>query len=460
VANYYYGNDLLPEIPVVSGKPYYFIRRNNNYYKYEVFYASSQFYYDSSVTSIGTKDGSNCARYELAMGADGVWTYADESHDSFGVEAGRDCIFANTDVFAGASTTDVWLTGMTPKLDNSGEGNFYYGTVLLPKLPVIYGYPNVWIRKNNSTGRYDAIYSTVGNEWYYDGDMTPVSSSKTVYWYRIFIDGGTEWMYSQTTTGAFGVDANRPAIWSRYDVPSGSISAVEIYLAGSEPEPEFPPVVEIGTRYLVKDNIANILYTVVDGVLSEVNAGLTADTFIQYGSDAIPESSLLLTLDYFSVLAWNEEYTPEIVANVTATPNPQMVISDRIYLDHQSITGIKNVTANCEGELKCAVSIDGRQNWQKWNGTEWRVLSGYVYSTWQDCIDMTWDECNNLTWNDLYNSGYIESNDGMSKEVLEGITTEQWDELIAGVDGMYIRVALANSAQVVKEIKINFNQEV
>lgn len=456
MANYYYGADLLPEIPVVSGKPYCFIRRNSNYYKYEVMFASSQFYFDSSNTALYAKDGTNCDRYELSMGADGAWAFVD-STTGFGVEAGRDCIYANADVFAGASSTDVWLAGMTPVLDNSGEGNFYYGTVLLPKLPVIYGYPNVWIRKNNSTGRYDAIYSDVSNPWYYDGDMTSVSTSRTVYWYRMFIDGGTEWTYSQATTSPLGVDDSKPAIWSRYNVPSGNISAVEIYLAGSEPVPEFAPV-EAGTKYLIRDVANNVLYTVAGGALSAVNAELTADTFLQYGVDAIPDSALLLTLGHFSLLAWNEEYVPEMRASVVATPKPQTVISDRIYLDHPTIAGIDSVTATCEGELMCAISADGRRTWRVWNGAEWEVLTSTFYpaKTWEDCNTLTWNEIAENTWDELRDGGYVVDFRGMNKATLESITEEQWNILIAGATGMYMRVVLTDALQEVEEIKINY----
>lgn len=460
MADFYYGADLLPEIPVVDGKPYCFIRRNNNYYKYEVFYAGSQFYYDNSTTALYTKDGSNCTRYELAMGADGVWTYVDENYNYFGVEAGRDCIFANADVYNGASSTDVWMAGMTPVLDNSGDGNFYYGTELLPKLPVLYGYPNVWIRKNSTTGRYDAIYADADNKWYYDGNMTSVSTSRTIYWYRMFIDGGTEWTFSQTTTSPFGVDVNKPAIWSRYDIPNGSSDATDIYLVGNEPVPEFPPVAEIGTKYLVKDVASNTLYTIVDGALSVVDAELTADTFITYGVDNAPSSELLLTLSHFSVLAWNEEYVPEISASVTATPKAQVVVSDRAYLTYDYIAGIENVTAICEGDLICTVSVDGRQTWKKWNGTEWETVTDAQgqENTWDDINAMTWSNVNTMTWNYVKGSGYEASNDGMSKEVLEAITIEQWDALIADASGMYLRIVLIDGTQSVEEIKINYKE--
>lgn len=69
----------------------------------------------------------------------------------------------------------------------------------------------------------------------------------------------------------------------------------------------------------------------------------------------------------------------------------------------QSITGIENAVADCDGELIIAVSFDDKQTWKAWNGEQWATLSE----------DFT----------------------GMNKETLEAITYEQWNELFTDADG-------------------------
>lgn len=422
--DYYYGNDLLPEVPSVNGKPYYFIRRNTNYYKYEVMFASSQFYYNSSDSAMYTKDGTNCDRYELPMGADGAWTFVD-STNGFGIEAGRDCIFVNADAYNGASSSDVWMAAMTPVSDDSGYGNFYYGEDLLPKLPVLYGYQNVWIRKNNSTGYYDAVYADMSNPWYYDGIMTPVSTSRTVYWYRMPIAGDTKWSLNQTTTGAFGVDASKTVLWSRYDVPSGSIGAVEIYFAGSEPVPEFPEEPAKTHGYLVLSG--STLYTVTGGALEALQATtLTAQVFKDHGAESVPDGALLVGLADPEVLYWqdSEDGLPTLTATVTGTPYPQTVISNKIDLTHSTIGGIESAAATCTGDVVFAVSFDDKATWKAHNGSAWVTLS--------------------------------DATAGMSKAAFEAITMEQWGELYAGSSGFYVRFTLSDAAQSVEKITMDF----
>ena len=47
----------------------------------------------------------------------------------------------------------------------------------------------------------------------------------------------------------------------------------------------------------------------------------------------------------------------------------------------------------------------------------------------------------------------------MSKETVEAITYEQWNELYAGATDFYIRIALTDLNQSVKQITVNFLKE-
>lgn len=177
-------------------------------------------------------------------------------------------------------------------------------------------------------------------------------------------------------------------------------------------------------KYLVESG--GKLYTTKNGELAELEESTpTADLFLNNGSDDI-NGSLLLSLTTPKMLYWTDaEELPQIKATVTATPYPQNVISKRIDLSHESITGIENMIAECEGELICAVSFDDKQTWKAWNGEVWATITE----------DFT----------------------GMSKETLEGITFEQWNELYSGADSMYIRISLVDTTQTVAEIVVDFS---
>lgn len=294
---------------------------------------------------------------------------------------------------------------------------YYYNGVLLPEIPVIEGYPNVWIRKNVSTGYYDAVYTASDILWYYSNGMYPTNESVTIKWYRLAISDGTEWVYNRDTTGYFGIDTSKTVIWSCIDIPNGSIGATDIYFYASEP---------YRVLYLVKAD--GKLYTVVDGALSELTTtDIVAQTFLDYGIEDIPDGALLVGLSNPEVLCWqdSEDDLPALTATVTATPPPQTVISSRCDLSDATITGIESMLATCEGELICAVSFDDKATWKAHNGVEWVTLS---------------DE-------------YV----GMSKETLEAITLEQWNELYLGASGMYIRIALTDTTQVLTKIEVDFS---
>lgn len=176
-------------------------------------------------------------------------------------------------------------------------------------------------------------------------------------------------------------------------------------------------------RYLVRD--VNTLYTITDGSLVEVSGELNSNLFIDNGIDTIPDGALLMTLATPEVLCWTDADTvPKLTATVTATPQSQVIITDKIYLTDKSITGIESVLATCEGDLIVAVSFDDKQTWKAWNGKQWATLS--------------------------------DDNTGMSKETLEAITFEQWNELYTGATGFYVRVSLLDATQSVEKIVFDF----
>lgn len=300
-----------------------------------------------------------------------------------------------------------------------------YNGVELPDLPdgiTLDEYPYIWIRKNDAEGSYDLAVST--HIYYYNSSSNKmVTSSGTEHWYRIWyrttIDENTQWEYCDTYTGGdtWTIDSRRTVIWSIFDIPSGSVTSTTIYFAGSPIE--YPAI----KKYLVRDN--DTIYTVTEGALAEVTGELNSNLFINNGIDTIPDGALLMTLATPEVLCWTDADTvPKLTATVTATPQPQVIITDKIYLTDKSITGIESVLATCEGDLIVAVSFDDKQTWKAWNGKQWATLS--------------------------------DDNTGMSKETLEAITFEQWNELYTCATGFYVRVSLLDITQSVEKIVFDF----
>ena len=300
-----------------------------------------------------------------------------------------------------------------------------YNGVELPDLPqgVLEDYPYVFIRKDNTNKCYDLSLSN--RILYYSSSPSrlnfPVGTAK---WYQIpfsaTIDENTEWVFNSTYYGGdyWNLNSNATVMWSMFDIPSGSVTSTTIYFAGSPIE--YPAI----KKYLVRNNDA--IYTVVDGSLVEVSGELNANLFINSGIDEIPDGTLLMTLSDPEVLCWtNEENLPTLTATVKGTPHTQTIISDKIYLTDKSITGIESALATCEGDLIVAVSFDDKQTWKAWNGEQWVTLS--------------------------------DDNTGMSKETLEGITFEQWNELYTGATGFYVRVSLLDTTQSVEKIVFDFS---
>ena len=301
-----------------------------------------------------------------------------------------------------------------------------YNGIQLPNLPAdlsVEEYPYIFIRKNKDTGYYDLVCGT--QKYYY------LSSSSKLYidsgsqkWYRVAIntafDDNTEWEFYKTIQGSdfWGINSLGVLIWSLFDIPSGSSTSTTVYYAGTEIE--YPDI----KKYLVRDN--DTIYTVTEGALAEVTGELNSNLFIDNGIDTIPDGALLMTLATPEVLCWtNTDTVPTLTATVTGTPQPQTIISDKIYLTDKSITGIESALATCEGDLVIAVSFDDKQTWKAWNGEQWATLS--------------------------------DDNTGMSKATLEAITFEQWNELYTGATGFYVRVSLLDTTQSVEKIVFDFS---
>lgn len=233
--------------------------------------------------------------------------------------------------------------------------------------------------------------------------------------------------------GSYRLNTEYDYTGSSQDIDRGSMCAVVIsttefttvrsitLTAGSASTP--------GAKYLIA--CEGIFYNIVDGTSTELPVtDLTADDFAAYGNDEAPDGSWLFGMDNPQVLCWaaSQDALPALAAHVVAIPGAQAVISGAIDLSHDSIKGIESMTAKCDGPLILAASVDDKHTWMAWNGTEWISLS--------------------------------EAYSGMSKEALEAVTADQWQQLISGAQEMNIRISLVSEEQAISVLYISFiNQE-
>ncbi len=268
------------------------------------------------------------------------------------------------------------------------------------------------------------------------GIMVDAITNQIVTNYTFDVGKSQECQYNSiyvSTDAAYKLNTAYDFTGSSQDIDRGSMYAVTISTT------EFTAVRTItltagnastlGAKYLIA--CEGIFYNIVDGALAELPiTDLAADDFNAYGNDEAPDGSWLLGMDNPQVLCWaaSQDTLPALAAHVVAIPGSQAVISGVIDLSHDSIKGIESMTVKCEGPLILAASVDDQHTWMAWNGTEWISLS--------------------------------EAYSGMSKEALEAVTADQWQQLISGAREMHIRISLVSEEQIVSEIYISFiNQE-
>ena len=167
-------------------------------------------------------------------------------------------------------------------------------------------------------------------------------------------------------------------------------------------------------------------YTVSDTSLVEVSVTeLNAQAFQTYGFDALPDGALIQTLSHPKLLYWQEsgDDLPTLTATVTATPPPQY-IEKVIYRTDPSITGIDNVKVTCEGNVRFSCSFDGGTTFVQYDGSSW-----------------------------------VEQTDGMNKETIEAITSDEWNSIMNIKESSIMRVILAHDTDILTELRVNFTNE-
>lgn len=100
-------------------------------------------------------------------------------------------------------------------------------------------------------------------------------------------------------------------------------------------------------------------YTVIDGALVEAELeALTPAIFLKYGFDELPSAELFATMANPHVYCWrSDSKRQQLVANLTAEPFPQ-VITACADMNHESIIGITEMTAQFSGTVMVQYSLD------------------------------------------------------------------------------------------------------
>lgn len=223
-------------------------------------------------------------------------------------------------------------------------------------------------------------------------------------------------VYSLTNSAGtitYTVTTENPNVTFVYDTSTNSYTAVNSIQ-------EF-----YDKKYLIES--AGVYYNVVEGALNVLPIStLSASAFEQYGLDSVPSGELLVSLASPSILYWQDssDPVPSITANVTATPVPQIIISDEIVVLHNSIKGIASTTCTYTGNPLVAISFDGKTTWKYINETNWVTTS-----------------------DDL---------EGMTMDVLSKITTEQWASQIEGITSMFMKIILSTLEDSVTTVIVNF----
>lgn len=227
-------------------------------------------------------------------------------------------------------------------------------------------------------------------------------------------NGGTYSLTNGAGTVTYTVTTENPDVTFTYSLPTNSYTVVN----GIQ---EFYDV-----KYLIE--AAGVYYNIVDGALNALSiSALSASVFEQYGVDDIPLGELLTGLDSPSILYWQDssDTVPLIVANVTATPISQAIISEEIFMTNPSIKGIAGAVCEYEGSPLVAISFDGKLSWKYFVGdTDWVTAT--------------------------------EDFEGMAIDKLATITTEQWTSQIEQANSLFIKVMLMSLEDSVTKIVIQF----
>lgn len=293
---------------------------------------------------------------------------------------------------------------------------FYYGDYLLPEVPVVEGFPNYGIRRDEANDRYDVFYTASG--FYYDGSAVRATNGVNCPRYTLPLDGSGEWTYFDTAYSGWTHSATRVVFFSSVVVTNGA-GSTNIWIAAGY------PVAPYDKKYLIRSG--STLYTITDSTLTALDTTeLTAEIFRTYGVDDLPDGSLLVGLTNPEILYWHDstDDLPVLTAAVTGLPpTPQVVVTDVQDMSDPSILGIESVTVTASEDVLFAMSFDDGATWKAYNGSQWVTLDT--------------------------------ENAGMTAETFQNISLEAWAEVVTST-AYRLRFVLMSAASYVTSVVINY----
>ena len=164
----------------------------------------------------------------------------------------------------------------------------------------------------------------------------------------------------------------------------------------------------------------------IDNKLNEITIDtLNSEAFTMYGNDTPPNLDIIRNIDKFRLYSSSNNASEfDFSANMLAIPTTQDIITSGVDLTGEGITGIENVEITNEGNPLFAISFDNESSWSMMTDLGWSVIS--------------------------------EEHNGMTTEVFQNITTQQWSEQLVNVEFIKIRISLFNIDDSLTQIKVNY----
>ena len=126
-------------------------------------------------------------------------------------------------------------------------------------------------------------------------------------------------------------------------------------------------VVGIAARHRYLTGSGGLLYTVRDRALQPLEQGtaLSAQVFLEQGSELPPGPALLASLPSPTVYHWTDgDAIREMQAVITATPPDQPIVAV-CDMSHGSIDGISALSGEGSGSVGVSLSLDGGVTFQE-----------------------------------------------------------------------------------------------
>lgn len=176
-------------------------------------------------------------------------------------------------------------------------------------------------------------------------------------------------------------------------------------------------------RYLITDEDGKY-YKVIEPekdegkrTLEEIEVEeLTADIFLEYGLEEMPDSELLMQLRNPGILYWQDNDEVEILhftMEVGALPFNQTIFTEDVSMTDETIIGVEKVEADCDENTLFAVSVDSGVTWLTYVNGKWGVLS--------------------------------EQQSGMSASAMADISTDAWSQIMTTGHYMFRFVLMEGS---------------